>query len=161
MSIKQFPKDQFHKIFNNDEIIKCGSLIPDIDCELKILRNYFLINNKSFMGGNERFRSIIYSDSGYTSPIYTSSWSKFSDISNLVGPSWIGWVTSLFNRDQLKAGNEYYLAIEIDQYSRDMINNFYISIKYDFDNSVFPKVSTQFADYPIAFEPYVYLEYDE
>ena len=152
-----FPRDQWYKTFNDDEIVKAGSFIPNTNDELRYIRPYFFINNSIF--GTERFRCIIYSDNGYTSPLYTSSWSNFSSISNLAA-NWQGFIRSDFADEHLKEGVEYYLAIEIDNYVRNGMT-FYIALKYDYDNSIYPKVSTQFVDYPIACEYYTRKEFEE
>ena len=157
MSVEQFPRDQFHKVFNTGEIIKCGSFLPNNDCELKYLMNYFYIGGA--IAGTEKFRTIIYSDSNYTSALYTSAWSLFSDIPGR-GNNWQGWVRSDFSRQHLKAAREYFLGIEISGYTRNAFT-FFISAKFDFDNAVYPKGSTQFKDYPIATRFYFYEERED
>lgn len=146
MSIEQIIATQWHKKFDNDEVVPIGSFSTISDEELQYLQHYFFIHGN--IAWTERFRSKIYSDANYLSLLYTSDWSSFSNITDR-GQYWQGWVRSDFHREHLKAGVTYWLAVEIGNYVRNA-DTFYISLKYDYDNSVYPKVSTQFVDYPLA-----------
>lgn len=158
MSVEQIVQYQWHKIFEDDEIIKGGSLIPDSDQELGYLRHYIFINGTP--SGTEKIRTIIYSQAGNNGSIIAiSNWSNISDIEGSK-TNWQGWIRVDFNREQLKSGVEYYFAIEINGYARNQ-NTFFISAKFDFDNSVYPNTSDQFTSYPIATEVYTYKEFDE
>lgn len=157
MSIEQIPSVQWYKKFEDDEIVKIGSFTMIQDEELQYLMNYFFIHGN--IAGTERFRAIAYSDPDYLSQIYVSDWSNFSDITGR-GQYWQGWVRSTFHREHLKDGRTYYLAVEIDNYVRNA-DTFYIALKYDYDNSVYPKMSTQFAEYPLATRFYTWKEVDQ
>lgn len=161
MSIEQIPQQQFYKMFDADEILKCGSFTPDVDCEIKYLMHYFFIHGN--IAGTEKFRSIIYSSQNVGKPNYagvvaTSEWSDFADIEDR-GEYWQGWIRATFDREHLKAGTEYWLAIEIDNYTPNGMT-YYIAAKFDYDNSVYPKGSTSFTEYPIATRYYPYKEHE-
>jgi hypothetical protein len=153
MTISPFDKYQYHTIINESGVLQVGSFVTSQDEELKYIRPWFCINMAIT---TERFRILIYSDSNYDSVLYTSEWSNFSDIENLAN-NWSGFVTATFGREHLKSNTSYYVGLELDNYTRNAYTDF-ISVRFDYCNSTYPKVSTQVLDYPSKLEIYTYKE---
>lgn len=160
MAFGPWPDKAFVKVFNDDEIIQMGSYTPNVNEQFNNNRKaqlggfYLYLFKKGVLGGTERIRALVYGNSSYVTPIYTSSWFNLSDISNL-DTNWHGWVLTQFVSGHLSKNLTYYVAAEIDNYTRNN-TSFFIGMKYDYPNPVYGNASTVFTTQPIAFKPYTY-----
>lgn len=158
MTFGNITKNQWHRVFDDDELIRCGSIISSEHEELAYVRPYVYIHGA--ISGSEKIRVCIYSDYDYTSLLYASDWSNLSDIEN-ISAYWQGFVRCDFHREHLFSGNEYFVAIEINDYSRSDFT-FFVSVKFDFDNSIYPIAGKdQIFSYPLAMEFFTYREFRE
>lgn len=142
MSFQQFAGTQTCKSCDTSEIIQMGGCKPRVNLELVYIRASILIYKQANLAGSEQFRTKVYSDSGYTSLLYTSSWMSINStsISGLASThSWIGIMRSDFSsRPQMSAQLYYYIGLEFQNYTRNA-NTFWIGTCRDFP---YPTYST-------------------
>jgi hypothetical protein len=127
MSFNQFPARLDVRVLDTDETAKVGSFQTATDIELKYIRVKLYIQGT--LGGTERMRAKVYGDADRTALLYTSAWSDLSDITGLSG-TWLGWLRLDFSAEHLNKNIEYFLSIEIDNYTRNG-DTFYVALGID------------------------------
>ncbi len=152
MAVGTYPKRALVKVFDDDEIVRCGRFKFVNNFELNYIRGLFLI-----MGAiptTQRFRFLVYSNSAYTKLLYTGEWSDFADITiaDRTKTSWRGFVRGDFNNEWISNQFSYYIACEIDGYTRNA-NTFYIGLLFDSPIPIHTVVTADsYTDHPLAIE---------
>jgi hypothetical protein len=133
-----------------NEAQSMGSFQETLSGELKYIRSAIYIENVSSLGGSERMRIKIYSDSSLTGLLYTSEWSNISSITNLGSTNWLGWIRFDFNKENINKNLIYYAKIETDNYTSG------ISVLYDFPFAVYDNGEDIFQNRPIMLQIFTY-----
>lgn len=153
MAFKDFSNIQYIKTIDTGEEIRMGGFKVASNSEIEYMRPTIYINNGTIT--NEEMRVNIYSDYGTTSKIFSSSWTKLSDISGMTTLYWIGWVRVDFNREPLNKYIWYYPAIELRNYTR-VFGGLYIGAAYDFPFPKYDNGQPYFYRHPLQLEIFGY-----
>jgi hypothetical protein len=132
MSILNFSREEYVKSIDTGELIRCGSFRVNQASELAAIRSFIYI--RGTLGGNERMRAKFFLDDACTILQYTSAWT--AKISSAVSGDWLGWIRIDFNNENLNPNITYYLAVELDGYTRDT-EVFYIGLCRDFPYPIY------------------------
>jgi len=157
MSIQKFPADRLIRIFGDDETVRMGSFKVAKNGDLQHIRVLTFIRGP--MTGTQKIRVKIFSESSYTSLLYTSDWLTLSEISAIKyvasANGWYGWLRLDFDRKHLNKNNYYWLSCEIDNYTRNADTSFF-SLVYDSPVSVYDNEEARAFDHPLSFLIYQY-----
>lgn len=151
MAFTDFADTQYIKSIDTGEEIRVGSFQTIRNEELVYYRPTIYINGTATIS-NEKMRVNIYSDSAYTSKLYSSEWASLSDISGLTDTGyWIGWVRLDFNNENLNLNKIYYPTIEMSDYTRNG-ETFWIGACHDFPFPIYDNSENFFYDHPLALQ---------
>lgn len=118
MAFLDFPDTLKVKTFDDDEEVAAGAFtFPD---HMEIAHARLVVYKHGSHAGTERLRVNIYSDSAYSNLMHQSDWSEIADIDGIDAIDyWIGWLRFDFDREHVNLNYTYYIAVEIDGYTRD------------------------------------------
>lgn len=143
MSFQQFAEDQFIKTFETDEVVRMGSFQTSTSGELAHIRVVCYV--RGILTGTEKIRIKIYSDSLFSSLLYTSDWAvlPYSD--------WIGWIRCDFDNQSINKNITYYITCEVSGYVNDY-PNLELGLAHDFPYPIYATSETFFYDTNLAFQ---------
>lgn len=159
MAFKDFANVQYIKTIDTGEAPRMGTFQVAVNGELQYMRVKPYI--KGTLSGTEKIRLKIYSDSAFSSLLYTSSWSNIYDVldedGSAVTGDWIGWIRVDFNRENINKNMAYYVVAELTGYTRNA-DDFYIGLAHDFPFPIYDNGESLFYNHPLAFEIFTYTE---
>lgn len=147
MAFKDFSDTQYIKTVDTGEEIRMGSFFPPKNMEIAYMRPTIFISGA--MPTTEEIRINIYSDETTTSKLFSSAWSKLSDISGVTA-SWIGWIRCDFNRQPINKFIKYYPTIELQNYTRTP--SYFIGFSYDFPFAIYDNAEPYFYNHSLQFQ---------
>ena len=136
MAFKDFAETQFIQALDTGVDERMGGFTPVKNAELKHVRIFLYIQGVSSLGGSEKIRCVMHAELVNDSPVYTSSFSNISDITNLGSTNWLGFVRIDFNRENLNKNITYFPRIETSNYTRSG-DAFFLGLSYDFPSPVY------------------------
>lgn len=145
------------RTIDTSEILKMGSFDVVNSGWLGHIRVGVFIFNQVGRGGSEKIRTKVYSDSSYSSLLYTSSWTDLNTttIADLkTSHSWIGIVRTDFSKQQINNQLVYYLAIELSNYTYNF-GTFWIGSFKDYPYPTY-STATSANSAPYKFEIFTY-----
>lgn len=157
MAFQDFSETLYIKTMDTGEEIRVGSFATANNMELKYIRLTLYIDGAT--PTNEQIRMKIYSDSGFSSLLYTSDWSTLSDITG-VSSRWLGWVRVDFNRENINKNKTYYATIESQNYTR-ILGTYDIGFAYDFPYPLYDNSENLFYNHPIQTQIFGYINRSE
>lgn len=159
MGFLDFAETQYIKTIDTGEQPRMGTFKVTQNSELKYMRVKPYIQGT--LVGTEKIRLKIYSDTTFTSLLYTSSWSNLYEVVDENGDvatgDWLGIIRIDFNRENLNKNITYYVVAELTGYTRNA-DTFYIGLSYDFPFPIYDNGQSLYYNHPIAFEIFTYIE---
>lgn len=135
MAFKQFPKEQYYRTLNTDQITRVGYFNLDQPTEIKFMTVWAFV--RGIIASPFSIRINVYGNDDQASPIFSSDWATISAatlINNDTGlpytNNWNGYFNLDFPGYPLNPNINYYLSVETSGYVR-AANSFYISINLD------------------------------
>ena len=150
-----YPATRVFKVFETDEVVSGGGATFAADQQLAdIVLDLYVLGT---LAGTERLRALIYTDSALAKLYATSAWSALADASvDTSSGAWLGQLRFAFSPAvHLDAGALYYIAFEIDSYTRSG-ETLYIAAAYDWPLSINTNTGAASAAYGLAMAPYGY-----
>lgn len=148
-----YPATQFWKVFETDEVVNGGGATFASDAQLAQV--VVTMYKQGVVDGTERMRALLYHDASLTKLYATGDWTDLADTFD-DATNWRGDVPLDFSegsRPFVEAGQVYYVAIEVDQYTRNG-ETLYLSLAYDWplpinDNTDIPYYALAMAFYVV------------
>lgn len=160
MAFLDFADTQYTKTVDTGEEVEVGAFQLAKNLELSAIRPTIYITGTSSIT-TEKFRMNIYSDVGYTSLLYQSSYANISDIVGLTTKErWMGWVRLDFNRESINKNIKYYPTLEVANYTRNG-DTFYVGFNYDFPFPIYDNSEDFFFNHPLQTQIFGYLPRSE
>lgn len=142
MAFKQFPKDQYFRTLNTDQITRIGYFNVAEAIELK----HFMLTifQRGVIVTPYQFRMHIYGNDLQESPIFSSDWAEMSAATlqnNDTEPpvpyvnNWLGTIYLDFNGYSLNPNVNYYMSVETSGYTR-IGDSFYVGVNLDWYSEV-------------------------
>lgn len=152
MAIKNFPENQFIRIFGENEKLMISKQVLS-SCELSNMR--VKIYSKGLNQGKARLivypQDNIYVPDNLAQPVATSNWLDIS----LIESNFYGLVKFDFKRENISSGN-FEIYFELTDYARNSYDD-YFSLVFDFPLPVYGSRKDYFNQAPIAIEVFSYL----
>ncbi len=152
MAIKNFPENQFIRIFGENEKLMISKQVLS-SCELSNMR--VKIYSKGLNQGKVRLivypQDNIYVPDNLAQPVAMSNWLDLS----LIESDFYGLVKFDFNRENISSGN-FEIYFELTDYTRNSYDD-YFSLVFDFPLPVYGSRKDYFNQAPIAIEVFSYL----
>jgi hypothetical protein len=156
MAFKDFSDTQYIKTVDTGEEIRIGSFFPPKNLELAYMRATIFISGA--VPTNEEMRINVYSDDAYSSKLFSSEWSKLSDIEGVTS-YWIGWLRVTLDRQPLNKFIKYYHTIEFRNYTRTP--TYFLGAAYDFPFPIYDNGETYFYNHSLQFQLFGYVKRSE
>lgn len=155
MSLLNFSEVQYVKSIDTGELVRCGGFQVNDNSELAYVRSFIYVQGT--LGGNERIRTRVYSDSLHTKLLYTSDWSD--KLSTAFTGNWLGFIRTDYNAENFNPYSTYYLEIELSNYTRNG-EVFYIGACRDFPYPIYKITPTplKFYQHPQATQIFHWIE---
>jgi hypothetical protein len=151
MSYGDFPSQLYFMILNAGTN-SLGSFQLGSECQLRNL--VFSLLKVGTLGGSERLRLKLYTDSGLTELYKTGSWASLASISGISASAWLGWLRLDFSDIWVAGSQTFYLAVETDGYTANY-PTMYLGLKLDWPYAVNEKSGLA---HPVEFAAYVLKE---
>lgn len=152
MAIKNFPENQFIRIFGENEKLMISKQVLS-SCELSNMR--VKIYSKGLNHGKARLiiypQDNIYVPDNLAQPAAISNWLDLY----LIESNFYGLVKFDFNRENISSGN-FEIYFELTDYTRNSYDD-YFSLVFDFPLPVYGSRKDYFNQAPIAIEVFSYL----
>lgn len=128
MSYLQFPAINKLKVIDAS-----GEDLGAFECATDLGLRYIVLNLyiKGTVGGSERLRLRLYGNSRKRGVIKTSDWVSLSDIPDLNGGDWLGFLRFDFGGFPITGERYYHFDIETDNYTRNG-DTFYLAAVCDY-----------------------------
>jgi hypothetical protein len=142
MAFKQFPKQQYFRQLNTDDVTKVGYIKVSTGVELTAMMVTIYVQGVIVTPFD--FRVNVYGSPNSSVPIFTSEWAEISAatlLNNDVDPAipyvnnWLGNIYVDFNYEPLNPNLNYYISVETDGYTR-VGETFYIGVNLDWYSPV-------------------------
>lgn len=134
MSFSSINSGYLVRTIDTSEILRMGSATVLTSGNLGHIRIGLFIFNQAARSGSEQVRVKVYSDSGYSSLLYTSSWVSLNvttiPLLNSTH-SWIGMIRADFSKQPLNNQLVKYIAIELQNYTY-VLGTFWIGAFKDY-----------------------------
>jgi hypothetical protein len=148
-----YPATQYWKVFETDEVLVAGGATFASDAQLAQV--VVTLYAQGTFAGSERMRALLYHDQALTKLYATGAWTSIADAVGAAA-AWRGDIPLNFaegSRPFVEAGATYYVAIEVDQYTRDG-ETLFVSLTYDWPLPINENAATP-PSYPLAMAFYV------
>jgi hypothetical protein len=138
VSYKQFPATNKLKALDSaaDQNIGSFQVAGDMWLRYMVLNVYV----KGLTAAGAKMRVKVYGNSKKLTPIATSEWVTFTDISGYNGGDWLGWLRFDFAGQPLKSSFYHYMDVETANYTENG-NTHYIGVLLDYAVSLSNTVS--------------------
>jgi len=140
MAILQHPAEEYCKVVDTDELCVAGGFQTARHEELRhiVMRLY----KKGARGGSERMRLKIFLDDSCLHLYAWSSWVRLSDIEGIdADAAWKGDVRFDFESPNINKHRTYWVAIEIENYTRNR-DTFFLAFLYDWPDPLYQQLGT-------------------
>jgi hypothetical protein len=147
MSYFDYPNKRWVEIFTPTVLeLRLGKIQIHQTMELSAIKVDLIIKDVTALS-NAKIRINIYNVL-YNKVLHTSSWVYLKKISDLGASDWIGFIRLEFARELINENLEYGLALEIDDYVGDGINQ-YVGLFFDdpegiYNNNNVPDIGLKF-----------------
>lgn len=139
MAILEHYNEGYVKVVETGELVVAGGFQTSRHEELRhiVMRLY----KRGTSAGSERLRLKIYSDSSCVNLYAWSDWVTLASIPQIdSGAAWEGDVRFDFSSPNINKFRTYWVAIEVDGYTRDR-SVFFLAFKYDWPDSSYEQAS--------------------
>lgn len=133
MSYKQFPALNKIKVLDSAIQEKIGAFIVPTKTDLKHIILHIYI--KGTLAGNENVRMKLFSSDRFETPTAISSWIKLSDIPDLNGGNWIGYIRFDFAGVPIGASLSTHMQLELTGYTRNA-DTHYIAVNLEYGTNL-------------------------
>lgn len=135
MAFTQFPREQYFRILNSDEVTRFGYFNVDDGTELRHMM--FTIFIRGTIATPFDIRANIYGNDNQVSPIFSSSWATLSmaTLEPTYTQNYLGNIYLDFSGYPLNPNINYFMSIETSGYTRNG-DTYYIGINLDWYSEV-------------------------
>lgn len=140
MAFKQFPKDQYFRTLNTDQVTRLGDF--KVDSVIELTEIMLTLYVQGVIVTPFQMRIHVYGNDNQATPIFSSDWADL-DSSTLINDdtglaytqNWIGNAYFDFNGYPLNPNITYFFSVETLGYTR-VADSFYISVNLDWYSEV-------------------------
>lgn len=135
MAITQFPKEQYFRTLNSDQVTRMGYFNLATGTEITFVTVWAFV--RGIIASPFQIRMNVYGNNDQAVPIFSSSWATLSAatlLDNSTGApysnNWLGYFNLDFAGYPLNPNINYYVSMETSGYTRNL-DTFYIGINLD------------------------------